>query len=171
MNCRSNNRKNTMPDTQRLRELANTDECARAFLELAARRERNQNVTNVDRALTKLENAGHHFTRQQLVTVFKALDELDCGDFKAGRRGWPSRFEWSAGIISVGRAAIGEQENVEQIEDSDDDDVDIETDWLTHTFHLRPNIEVEIELPMDLSPNEAKRLTQFIDSLPFELDD
>jgi len=160
-----------MLDTERLRQLSNADNCARAFFQLAARRERNQNVTNVDRALTNLENAGHEFTRQQLVTVFKALDEIECGDFKIGRRGWPSRFEWSTGITSVGRAAIGEQEDVEQIETDADDDTGSETDWLTHTFHLRPNVEVELELPMDLSPNEAKRFAQFIDSLPFELDD
>lgn len=160
-----------MPATERLRELADTDNCARAFLELAARRERNQTITNVDRALTNLENAGHQFSRSQLLVVFKALNDLGCGEFKVGRRGWPSRFEWSSGIISVGRAAIGEQENVEQIEGTPEEEVDTETDWLTHTFHLRPNVEVEFELPMDLSPNEADRLTQFIDSLPFELDD
>jgi hypothetical protein len=161
----------TMPTTEPLRQLASSDQCARAFFELAARRERNQTITNVDRALTNLENAGHEFSRQQLLSVFKALNDLGCGEFKVGRRGWPSRFEWSTGIISVGRAAIGEQETVEQIEVTADDGLDTETDWLTHTFHLRPSVEVELELPMDLSPNEARRLTQFIDSLPFELDD
>ena len=160
-----------MPDTQRLRELANNNPCARAFLDLAARRERNQNVTNVERALTNLQNAGHDFSRGQLIAVFRSLDELECGDFKTGRRGWPSRFEWTAEIMSVGRAAIGEQEDIQQIEPADEDETVDELDWLTHTFHLRPNVEIELELPMDLSPNEASRLTQFIAALPFELDD
>ncbi len=160
-----------MPDTQRLRELVNSNPRARAFLELAARRERNQNVTNVERALTNLQNAGHDVSRGQLISVFRSLDELECGDFKTGRRGWPSRFEWTTEIISVGRAAIGEQENIQQIEIAEEDQVEDELDWLTHTFHLRPNVEIELELPMDLSPNEASRLTQFIAALPFELDD
>ena len=160
-----------MPDTQRLRDLANNDPCARAFLELAARRERNQNVTNVERALTNLQNAGHDFSRAQLIFVFRALDELECGNFKAGRRGWPSRFEWTTQIISVGRAAIGEQEDVEQIEVAEEDDEGDGLDWLTHTFNLRPNVEIEIELPMDLSPNEAARLSQFISALPFDSED
>ena len=160
-----------MPAIERLRQLADTDDCARAFLQLAAHRERNQNITNVDRALTNLENAGYQFNRSQLLAVFRALNDLGCGEFKVVRRGWPSRFEWSTGIISVGRAAIGEQQNVEQIEAVAEEEIDAEFNWLTHTFHLRPNVEVELELPMDLSPNEARRLTQFIDSLPFELDD
>lgn len=103
--------------------------------------------------------------------MFRSLDELECGDFKTGRRGWPSRFEWTAEIISVGRAAIGEQEDIQQIDIDEEADAEDETDWLTHTFHLRPNVEIEIELPMDLSPDEASRITQFIAALPFELDD
>ena len=159
-----------MPDTERLRELASNDPCARAFLEHASRRERNQNTTILDRAETNLENAGHQFTRQQVYNVFKSLDDLACGKLTIGRRGWPTRFEWSTGIISVGKAAIGEREDIEEIEVDDSRETDTDTDWLTHTFHLRPNIEMNIELPMDLSPNEAKRLMQFIDSLPFDLD-
>ena len=159
-----------MPDTEQLRQLVNNDPCARAFLEHASRRERNQNTTIVDRAETNLANAGHQFTRQQVYGVFKALDDLNCGKLTIGRRGWPTRFEWSTGIISVGKAAIGEQDNVEEIETENAVEVETDTDWLTHTFHLRPNIEIELELPKDLSPNEAKRLTQFIDSLPFDLD-
>lgn len=159
-----------MPNTERLRELVSRDSCARAFLELAARRQRNQSVTNVERALTNLQNAGHDFSRSQLIAVFRALEEAGCGEFKAGRRGWPSRFEWTAEIISVGRAAIGEQEDIEAIEFGHQDQTDEELDWLAHTFHLRPNVEIELELPMDLSPNEAARLSQFIAALPFELE-
>jgi hypothetical protein len=121
--------------------------------------------------LTNLRNAGHEFGRPDLIAVFRGLEQIGCGNFKTGRRGWPSRFEWITEITSVGRAAIGEQEEVQQIEAATEEVGADEIDWLTHTFHLRPNVEIELDLPMDLSPNEAARFAQFIATLPFEHDD
>ena len=158
-------------NTERLIQLANNDACARAFFQNSAARVRQQSVTSVERALTNLENAGHNFERHQLVAVFRELDASECGTFKIGRRGWPSRFEWSASIIAVGRNALGEAVEIEPVPEDPGDEVDADLDWLTHTFHLRPNIEIEFELPIDLSPNEAERLIGFMKSIPFELDD
>ena len=157
-----------MPDTEQLRALTNSDDCAMAFLELASQRERNQNATNVERALTNLTNAGFDFSRSQLIVVLKKLDELGYGEFKTGRRGLPSRFEWHYSITDVGRTALGLQDVVDDVS-VDDEEIDADLDWLTHTFHLRPNLEIEIVLPTDLSPDEPKRFSQFITSIPFEL--
>lgn len=158
-------------DTERLQQLANDNPCARAFFQHSAARERQQSVTNVDRALTNLENAGHNFARHQLLEVFRELETAQCGNFKVGRRGWPSRFEWSSSIIHVGQNALGNAVEIEPLPEEPGEDVDADLDWLTHTFHLRPNIEIEFELPFDLSPNEAERLIGFIKSIPFDLDD
>ena len=39
---------------------------------------------------------------------FKQLEALEAGQFVTGRRGWPSRFVWSVGMVSVGKTAAGE---------------------------------------------------------------
>lgn len=38
---------------------------------------------------------------------------------------------------------------------------------LTHHFWLRPGLEINLELPADLSADEAQRLASVIQSLPF----
>ena len=126
-----------MPATERLRELATRITVHGHFSNSPHAVSETRLLPMWIAHLQIFENAGHQFSRSQLLVVFKALNDLGCGEFKVGRRGWPSRFEWSSGIISVGRAAIGEQENVEQIEGTPEEEVDTETDWLTHTFHLR----------------------------------
>ena len=37
---------------------------------------------------------------------------------------------------------------------------------LQHSFHLRPGLQVRIELPEDLTEREAERLARFVQSLP-----
>jgi len=49
-------------------------------------------------------------------------------------------------------------------EASDEDES--EQDSLEHRFHLRPELQVIIELPVDFSPQEAERLAAFIRALP-----
>jgi regulator of replication initiation timing len=101
-------------DVEKLKELYASDTAAQCFLDHAASRQRNQSETTVDRALQILRNDGHHVTRQKFISVLQSLEECGCGRFVTGRRGWPSRFVWSTAMISVGRAATGEQEDVEE---------------------------------------------------------
>lgn len=42
-----------------------------------------------------------------------------------------------------------------------------ESPSLTHSFHLREELQVEITLPRDLTKAEAERLSLFIQTLPF----
>ncbi len=37
-----------------------------------------------------------------------------------------------------------------------------------HRFVLRPDFQVQLELPQDLNQREANRLAEFIRTLPFE---
>lgn len=43
---------------------------------------------------------------------------------------------------------------------------DTATGALRHSFHLRPNFQVVVELPADLTEREAERLARFVQSLP-----
>ena len=40
-----------------------------------------------------------------------------------------------------------------------------------HTFHLRPNFEIEVKLPDDLTKHEVKRFALFLSSLPYGHED
>ena len=98
-----------------LRQLYRQSPVAQAFFDHAARRERDQSETKVDRILILLRAEGHVFPRRDIINLFRRLEEQGCGQFVEGRRGWPSRFVWSAGLISVGRAAAGESQPIARI--------------------------------------------------------
>ena len=136
----------------------------------AAKRSRNQTTTSVDRALTNLGNEGHEFSRSQLLEVFRELESCGCGTFVVGRRGWPSRFDWLTSMVDVGRAAGGATIEIQPLDSSDPETTENSIDWLTHTFHLRPGVEITFELPMDFTPDEAGRVSSFVQTLPFDQD-
>lgn len=139
---------------------------AQAFLGICARCKEDANETSVDGALDLLAQSGKHFSRAELIEMFRGLQSVRCGKFRTGRRGWPSRFEWHTGLVSVGRLVTGDSTEVEV--DSEDKRDDVEESLLfQHTFRLRPDLEVGIELPFDLTQHEATRLGDFIRTLPF----
>ena len=105
----------TTPNVETLRQLYRESLVARAFLDHAARRERDQSETKVNRILILLRAEGHEFRRREILDLFRKLQDQGLGQFVEGRRGWPSRFVWSTGLTSVGRAAIGEPQTIEHI--------------------------------------------------------
>jgi len=107
------------PNIDTLRQLYAQNAVARAFFDHAARRERDQSETKVDRILVLLRAEGHEFRRREVIDLFRKLQDQGCGQFIEGRRGWPSRFVWSAGLTSVGRAASGELHAIAQISTED----------------------------------------------------
>ena len=107
------------PNIAVLRELYAQNEVARAFLDHAARRERDQAETKVDRILILLRADGHEFRRREIIDLFRKLQEQGCGQFVEGRRGWPSRFVWSTKMTSIGKTASGVSESIEHISTED----------------------------------------------------
>jgi hypothetical protein len=154
-------------DLGKLQELYSRNKVAAAVLDHFAGRKYAMRETSVDRVLTVMRNQGARISRGELIEVFRNLEAAGCGTFVLGRRGRPSRFRWQVDLVSVGRAAAGEGK---QIEDISDDAVEEETgeQTLTHLFQLRPDQQVSLELPRDLTPREASRLADFIRTLPFD---
>jgi hypothetical protein len=68
-------------------------------------------------------------------------------------------------MISVGKAAAGEQEVVQEIPETLVES-EGEGESLEHTYHLRPETSVTITLPIDLTTQKAERLAAFIKTLP-----
>jgi len=154
-------------DIDRLKELYQHNATARIILDQAARRRRNQTETKVDRILSLLKEEGHEISRGDIIDAFRSLEDLAAGQFVTGRRGWPSRFVWSVGMVSVGKAAAGEPQDIEQIP-AEEMEEPASADMLAHPFNLRMDLQVTLELPADLSRAEADRLANFVRTLPIE---
>lgn len=77
---------------------------------------------------------------------------------------------WSVGLVAVGRAAAGEPQVIQDIA-AEQSESELRSENLKHIFHLRPEVQVAFELPLDLSSGEAERLADFIRTLPFEGED
>jgi hypothetical protein len=110
------------PNVEMLRQLYKQNPVAKAFFDHAAGRERDQSETTVKRILVLLNRVkgGHEFQRRDIIDLFRKLEEQGCGQFVEGRRGWPSRFVWSAEMTSIGRAAAGSVQVIEHISTEED---------------------------------------------------
>lgn len=146
--------------------LAELSDANRNFLEWLSRRQKNAPVTTVDQGMVWAKG-----TRTEVIDLFKRLAALDLGTFVHGRRGGYSRFKWSVRLTDVGKAYAGE---IDEIEPVDKDDLEEEIystsseEFIDHEYVLRPDVKVELTLPGDLTRREAKRLADFINSLPFD---
>jgi hypothetical protein len=108
------------PNVDALRQLYNQNRVAKAFFDHAARRERDQSETKVDRILILLKANGNPFQRREIIELFRALQEQGCGQFVEGRRGWPSRFVWDAAMTSIAKSAAGAEHVIEPISNEED---------------------------------------------------
>lgn len=158
-------------DLEGLQALYSKNKAAQSFLDHCAERSRNRKETTVDRTQQVLKAQIPDISRGTVIEMFKTLEGANCGQFLRGRRGRKSRFLWRHDMIEVGRAAAGEDEGFDNGAGSDEEaEFDDTATFITHTFHLRPDVAVEVDLPEDLTSSEAERLSKFISSLPFEID-
>lgn len=155
--------------------LYSADPIAKSVLDEFASRQRNQQKTKLDQLLLRLSNAGKAAPRAEVIHVLRKLDEYGCGNFITGRKGHPTRFEWQYDLVSVGRAAAGDTQSIEVIQpvgDAEGNDGEVTPtpeDAIEHKYQLRPDWQVEIMLPADLTAHEAARLSEFIKTLPFDV--
>lgn len=156
-------------DSTSLRKLYAASRSAKAAFDHFAQRQNNSAQTTIDRLQAALRASGQDVSRRDIVDLFKALEEAGCGTFKIGRRGKPSRFEWSVGLTDVGRSAAGEHIKVEAITQAEQEDLDEDAnseEMVEHRYRLRADLELCIPLPSDLTPSEAGRVADFVRTLP-----
>jgi len=154
-------------DVSKLKWLYSNNSTARAFLDHAASRQKNSTETSVDRALAVLIQEGHDLSRGQIIEMFRELEAAGCGEFLTGRRGWPSRFAWKVGLVSIGKAAAGEIQEIEEIPAGTPTEEET-LQMIPHVYQLRQDLKVTLELPADMTQREAIRLSEFVRSLPFK---
>ena len=173
-----------------LRNLYRRDESARAVVDALARLPRSP-VTEVD----EIERGG--VVRSEVVRVLKKLEALECGTFIVGRRQKPSRMRWRVAPWRLRAVAEGEHDALDPIDLDDDvdpyDDDEPAIDrsggaigavsraamppparatphsaLKTHSYPLRKDLTVRLELPADFNKADAERLIHFIQGLPFD---
>jgi len=164
---------NSTLDNRRLKNLYSSNENFKFAFDYFAGRQYNSKKTSADRLLSALKKEGHEISRGEIIDLFRALETSLCGKFFVGRKGHPTRFEWSVGLVDVGQAAAGEEIEVRPLTESDrevdaGDDDDAEQ-LIEHRFMLRPSLEVKLMLPSDLSKTEATRLSDFVKTASFEV--
>jgi hypothetical protein len=115
---------------------------------------------------------GAKVTRAFVVTAMKELDRLGFGKFVVGRRGNQSRMIWNVGLGDLGRCAQGKIVDFEELEPSEsasaEDLANTGVQEILHLYQLRPDLRVSFRLPANLTRGEARRLADFVLSLPFE---
>ncbi len=57
--------------------------------------------TKIDALKQELRHCGTPLRRQQIISIMRRFDDLGVGRFIPGRKGHPTRFEWSAYSLHV----------------------------------------------------------------------
>ena len=155
-------------DAEKLKKLYKNNETARIFLDHAAKRKQNRSKTRIHAILSALKAESHEVLRGEMVAVFQLLQDAGCGRRLLGRWDSPTRFVWEQiSMINAGRIAAGEPP-IDELADGESDE---DAEMLQHTFHLRSDRQITLELPSDLTQSEATRLAMFIKALPWETDE
>ncbi|MEZ6058509.1 MAG: hypothetical protein R3C01_17545 [Planctomycetaceae bacterium] len=156
-------------DVSQLKQLYTDNPTAQAFFDHAAQRRRNRWETTVERTIQNLTDEDSAPTRADVVSLFKRLADIGCRQFIVGRHNHRSRFSWETELTALARLAAGEPQELEPVDEAQEEEA--EDDWLlTHRYHLREDYEMQIDLPYDLTKEEAGRLAAFFQTLPFESD-
>jgi hypothetical protein len=144
---------------------------ARVFDHLASR-DRNRSELLKDRLAAEpdLEDIGpKHIRARAIWRLFKSLEDFHLGQRILGRGGKKSRFRWNDDVemLEVAAAARGVAVPPRAPAAPRLDDIPANGKAIRHQYALRPDFAVALELPVDLLPAEAERLSAFVRTLPF----
>lgn len=162
----------TLTKTQRRRiyDMAANDPVAKAIFASFRERERDWSYHTAERlqqfaAQHISEEDAEHLTYANVLEVIKVLDEIGLGVYKQGRKGKKTRIEWYEGVSlkEIGHAASAFNDPyVPAQAESDEPEA---PEMLQHTYLLRPDLQIPVTVPQDLTPVEAHRLATFVGSL------
>jgi hypothetical protein len=162
----------------RLQGLYRSDDIARALLDDAAERSYVVARTSVDR-IARIAGT----TRAKAIELCKLLDDIGVGTYKRAytkdRDKFPARIHWHYVPRSIGRIAKGEKEELQDIRLEEPDDLaeqgdaiasngtrqPVLRDFIEHRYPLREGRIVTLRLPINLTKEEADRLSAFIAAL------
>ena len=142
------------------------DEALQAICDHFAFRTQNQKETKLSRLQVLLRREGQSINRAKIIAALKKLENAQCGRYIKGVKGWPSRFEWTVSSQLAGSSAADDLVSEDEYEEMFDETNQEAVEARDHSYQLRTDLVVPLDLPIDLTIHEAKRLAQFILSLP-----
>lgn len=157
------------PDLDRLRAVARKEPAIGALLDLVQRGRVRGNCTALrPLALRYNDNAGEGTRLQTLVTACRLLENCGMGQLLQPTRAHRARFLWAV-HPHILRDGLANDALVLQPEHCLKGTPTISAvpapprdGWQRHTFPLRLDAPVTLELPADLTEHEAKRLGHFL---------
>jgi len=108
-----------------------------------------------------------------IVTFFKTLQEFGMGKFIPGRRGHSSRFRWEVDSRHIDSAARRDLDREQMgshpipVHQDEAQHGSHKIGMRSHKYYLRPDLQISVHLPTDMTTAEAGRLSQSISSLPY----
>ncbi|MCE6959611.1 hypothetical protein LAZ40_11145 [Cereibacter sphaeroides] len=136
-----------------VRALYEQNEDAKELFDWTAGLERDASATSIDRIMQKLE-----ISRRSAVALARALEEAGCGEFLNGRRGHKSRFAWAYSRISLGKAAAGESDEIEQVSDPIPEEEDRDDAQDRATILTIPEAKVRLARGLGIDPDKVEIL-------------
>jgi len=130
-------------------------------------RQRHAREITIDRAMKAVPGEA----RSEMVRAFRLIGQVGLGDLLMGRKGKKTRLSWLVSPSDIERAVRGDVAEVISLGGNDSvisEDDDEDEDLVTHEYRLRRDLVVSIELPEDLTPKEASRLSQWLLTVPFD---
>ena len=157
---------------QDLKQLYRTSAPARAILDNFAGRTNTQRITKVEQVLKRFHSID--MQRSAVIAFFRELEKLCYGRFIEGRKGHPSRFEWSSNSVFVGRSAKAEPEEALMASVTASPQT-VETasnceGLLKFSFPIRSGVTAYLSIPPQLLPKEAERLALWVSTLAIPVD-
>jgi hypothetical protein len=132
----------------------------RTLIDFLAQQDKDDKYVTVDALELRMSKAGLSVTRTDVIRMLQALHGCDCGWFTVGRRGQVSRFWFNVSCTQLGKEVSGKGMPASPASSP--------PAMLTHKFRLRPDLEISLYLPSDLSKKEIGRIADFLQTLPFD---
>ena len=132
-------------------------------------------ATSVNGLHNSLTKAGLRVERSDVINVLKAAAQEGAGKFYVGRHGRKSRIIWTTDRSVLAKRILTERGEVsnkpgtatapapDPARGEEEEDA---VGMLRYPFMLRNRLEITLELPTDLTMQEATRLSDFIKTLP-----
>jgi hypothetical protein len=163
---------NVNVNPEHLAGLAQRNAAANAFLGLVADQPRMRREASVDAIVERTS-----LDRRDVVRALRELESHKAGRLIVGRRKQKTRFVWSDRfdvLATVKKALLLASIATPPAGTMEADDAPAvapqtgSVPMIRHRYVLRQSFEVELNLPADLSPREAERLSDFLKTLPFD---
>jgi hypothetical protein len=160
--------------TEGLQKEYRSNEIARALFSSLIDRRRNTLVTKAEDAA---EMTGAKYA--DVVALFRQLEKIGAGNFRSGRRGQKTRIEWVFDVRELAAAARGDAVQIQSMHAAAPDTQEtspsarahedaIAGPMKTHRYRIRSDLEIQVELPINLTSAEANRLGFMIQNAAFE---